>query len=86
MCDPMCSRMHWPRERSSIIIGEHHGQSEVVINLISPMSWSLSQTKQASPVKLEADVILVKLFAQLITHRNSGDRDILWSVQVLVQY
>ena len=69
-----------------MIVGEHRGQSEVVIDPISPMSWSLSQMKQASPVKLEADVILVKLFAQIITHWNSGDRDIPWSVQVLVQF
>ena len=69
-----------------MIVGEHCGQSKVVIDPISLMSWSLSQTKQASPVRLEADVVLVKLFAQLITHRNSGDRDIPWSVQVLVRF
>jgi hypothetical protein len=69
-----------------VIVGKHRGQSEVVIDPISPKSWSLSQTKQASPVKLEADVILVNFFAQLITHRNPGDRDIPWSGQVLVQF
>jgi len=27
----------------------------------------------------------VKILEQLMTHRNSGDRDILWSVQVLAR-
>jgi hypothetical protein len=35
---------------------------------ISSKSWSLSQMKQAPPVKLEADVILVKIFEQLICY------------------
>jgi len=50
---------------------------------ISSKSRSLSQTKQASPVKLEADVILVKIFEQLITYQNPDDRNILWLVQAL---
>ena len=69
-----------------MIDGEHHGQSEVVIDPISPKSWSLSQTKQASAVKLEANITLVEFFACLITHQSPGDRDIPWSVQVLVQF
>jgi hypothetical protein len=52
---------------------------------ISSKLWSLSQMKQASPVKLEADVLLVKIFEQLITYRNPDDRDILWLVQALGQ-
>ena len=53
-----------------MIDGEHHGQSEVVIDPISPKSWSLSRTKQASAVKLEKNITLVKFFACLITHRT----------------
>lgn len=40
------------------------------MDMISSKLWSLSQLKQASPVKLEADVILIKIFEQLITYRN----------------
>ena len=59
-----------------MIVGEHHGQSEVVIDPISPKSWLLLQMKQASPVKLEANITLVKFLSHLITHQNPGDRDI----------
>jgi len=62
MCDLMCSRMCWPCERSRVTVGEHRGQSEVVIDPISSKSRSLSQMKQASPEKLDADVILAKMF------------------------
>ena len=58
----------------------------MVINPISSKSQSLSQTKQASPKKFDAVVvILAKMFEQLITYQNSGDRDILWLVQALGQ-
>ena len=81
----MCSRTRWLCDRSSVTVGEHRGRSEVVIDPISSKLQSLSQTKQASPVKFEADVILAKNFEQLITYRNPGDRDILWLVQSLGQ-
>ena len=43
-----------------MIVGEHQGQSEVVIDPISPKSWSLSQMKHASPGTMNVDVSLLK--------------------------
>ena len=85
ICDPMCSRTCWPCERSSVTVGKHQGQSEVVVDPISSKSQSLSQMKHASPVKFEADIILAKLFEQLVTYQNPGNRDILQLVQALGQ-
>ena len=38
-----------------MIVGEHRGQSEIVIDPISPKLWSLSQMKQASPGNLNTN-------------------------------